>query len=179
MFIAHDVFVAALCPDGTIISGDNLANIDSVPVVIAEFTFDGNEFLAAYHDNLDRWELFGYNDSHLVASPDDEMYKLAEKTVAQFNASLFSEGDSESRLVRRMTQGIRDEMDKDILADLKIAAGIPVPPPIIVIPTTTGPFRPRILKANWTVDSAKDVMAVYVNTNSIIGKSRLVNPPSI
>lgn len=162
-----DAYAAAKHQDGTI-SVQDLSDPTVVVVVVVEFEVEKRsisflvgpqciepscvEYVGIYHDEFDCWEIFGDNGKHYaVVHSGDEYYDLCQEVVIHFKDKLLAghrTGKFADRLARKAAEEIRDEIDRDIINDLRgmfnTHSTISTKPVII--------RNDRKLKMRWSLD---------------------------
>ncbi len=152
MFTPHDAYIVALRPDGAVVHGD-LADPTCIPIPIVEFEYDEIWYILINHDD-GIWEIINHplRDDCLVPVQ-DRLHTCAEATLQHFTQKLLEGPCSDilkRRLISAMGRDIQQEIDQDIINDLRRVL------PEIKLKTETVEVKAhtRKLKATWTMESS-------------------------
>ncbi len=171
-FKADDAYAAALLDDGSVVIID-LSDPALTPVIVAEFTAYGGDYHAFWHDDLNRWEVFGPDEFYRVCDASDPFWGFCEQTVGAFRDRLLRDNAGNNRLSRKLARSIQEEIDAEIIRDLMIASGQYVPPPPPVPQLTIGPPKGnRILVSKWTIEPEQDLRKLH-GIDDLVGRSLL------
>lgn len=109
-FEPRDAYTAALLDDGLVVACD-LSNPGLIPILVAEFTVDRVYYLAFYHDDLDRWEINGPKQFHLVCDTSDPFWNFCIQTVNTFHNQLLRDNTS-GYVLSEWTMDLRQDLRK-------------------------------------------------------------------
>lgn len=171
-FKADDAYAAAILDDGRVVTCD-LSDPALTPTIVAEFTLQGEGYLAFWHDDLNRWEISGPEKFYRVVDASDPFWDFCEQTVDAFRDQLLRDNAGSNRLSRKLARSIQEEIDADIIRDLQIASGQYVPPqPQLQLILTPQPGVNRILIPKFTMEKEQDLRKLHA-MEELVGHSLL------
>lgn len=171
-FKADDAYAAAILDDGRVVTCD-LSDPALTPTIVAEFTLQGEGYIAFWHDDLNRWEITGPEKFYRVADDSDPFWGFCEQTVDAFRDQLLRDNAGSNRLSRKLARDMQEEIDREIIRDLMIASGQSLPPPPPVPQLTIGRIKgSRILVPKFTMEAEQDLKKLH-GMDELVGHSLL------